>query len=121
MSQANRMLEQMPPNSKAVAGSSISSGASSLSTGICTCGSALNTLATTSDVIAVAHSAKAVGVDLFGIVPSVAAKISPYATPETMASSAQNPATVGLIFLSLGGWLHSHFRIIDKSPKKIPS
>lgn len=115
--QANKMVEQMPPNSKALSGTGISS----LSTGISASGSALNTMATTSDVIAVAHSAKAVGVDSFGIVPSVAAKLTPYATPETMVSSAQHPESIGSMFSGLGAWLHSHFRFIDKRQRKIPS
>ena len=119
--QANKVIAQMPPKSKALSGTGISSGASSLSSGVSASGSVLNTMATTSDVIAIAHSAKAVGVDSFGIVPCVAAKLTPYATPETMVSSARHPESVGTVFSGLGAWLHSHFRFIDKRQRKIPS
>lgn len=121
LAQANKFIEQIPPDTRALSGASSLTGVPSLSTGSAISGSAINTAATTSDVIATAYFAKSVGVDSFGIVPSVMAKSSPYATPATIASSAQHPESAGTIFSGLGAWLHSHFKITYNKAKKIPS
>ena len=94
---------------------------SSSGSGLMTLGTASNTAATTSDIIGSAYMSKAVGVDSFGIVPSAAAKSAPYMTPETVVSSQAHPETAGTIFSGLGAWIHSHFRLIDARPSKIPS
>lgn len=119
--QANKMMAQMKPEQRGLSALSSSAGMSSSGMGIITGGSATNTAATTSDVVAVANFLKASEIDSFGIAPSAAAKTAPYLTPETAVSSNQHPETVGSIFSGLGVFIHKHFKIVDTRPKKIPS
>jgi len=119
--QANQMIGHMNPEYRGLSAAASSSGMSTAGTGLLTCGSVSNTAATTSDVIGSAYVLKASGVDSFGIVPSSMAKSAPYLTPATAESTAQNPSTAGSMFSSLGSWIHSHFRLIDNKPSKIPS
>ena len=119
--QANQMMKHMTPNQRGVSALSSSTGISSSGMGIITGGSASNTAATTSDVIGSAYLLKATGIDSFGIVPSAAAKSSPYLTPASAESTAQNPATAGSLFTTIGGYIHRHFKIVSNKPSKIPS
>ena len=121
LAQANQMITHMSPEQRGFAVAASSSGMSTSGCGLVTLGTTLNTAATTSDVIASAHFLKASGVDSFGISPSTIAKSAPYMTPETVASSQAHPETAVTIFSGLGGWLHSHFKLFDNRPKKIPS
>lgn len=119
--EANQMIRHISPEYRGISAGASSSAASSMGTGLLTSGSGVNTSATTSDVLATAFWAQASGVDSFGIVPSAIAKSAPYLTPQTVASTQANPSTAGSIFSTIGGWLHSHFRIIDARQKKLPS
>lgn len=121
LAQANGIIQKMPPEYRGLSAAAGSTGLGSSSSSAISGSSVINTAATTSDVVASAFFAKASGVDSYGIVPSTMAKISPYATPATMASSAQHPETAGSVFSGLGAWLHSHFKFTDNRTKKIPS
>lgn len=113
----NKSYNQQPNSIKASLGTS----SIGLGTGISTGVPITNTAATGSDVIGSAFCAKAIGIDSFGIAPSVIAKITPYATPQTIASSVAHPETAGGIFSTIGGWFHRHAKISINSQKKIPS
>lgn len=121
LAQANQMIAHMTPDQRGFAAATSSLGMSSSGCGLVTLGTGSNTAATTSDVIAAAHFLKASGIDSFGIAPSTIAKSAPYMTPETIVSSQAHPETAGTIFSGLGGWIHSHFKLFDNRPKKIPS
>ncbi len=121
LAQANQMITHMPPEQRGLAVAASSSGMSTSGSGLMTLGTASNTAATTSDVIASAHFLKASGIDSFGIAPSAIAKSAPYMTPETIASSQAHPETAGTVFSGLGAWIHSHFKLFDNRPRKIPS
>lgn len=121
LAQANQMITHMSPEQRGLAAAASSSGMSTSGSGLMTLGTASNTAATTSDVIASAHFLKASGIDSFGIAPSAIARSAPYMTPETIVSSQVHPETAGTIFSGLGGWIHSHFKLFNNRPKKIPS
>jgi hypothetical protein len=106
-----------PDGAKASLGSSTLMGSSSTAVGV----PATNTVATGSDIIGTAFILKPMDIDSYGIVPSVLAKMTPYATPETVESSAFHPETAGAIFSTMGSELHKHARIKINNTKKIPS
>ncbi len=94
----------------------IAEGMCALSSGTSTIGStAAGTVGTTvshslgsaANVVGSAFSAKASGVDSFGIVPSVIEAASPHVTPATVASAEAHPSTMGSIFSAIGNFFHS--------------
>lgn len=76
LAEANQMIKNMPPEYRGLSAGASSVGISSSGSGLVTTGSGSNSLATGFDIVGTAYSAKAVGVDSFGIVPSVSRKIS---------------------------------------------
>lgn len=111
------MYNNAPVGAKASSGFSTLIGSSSTVVGV----PVTNTVASGSDVIGTAFILKPLGVDSYGIVPSVLAKITPYATPKTIESSVLHPETAGSIFSTIGSELHSHAKIKINSTKNIPS
>ena len=85
--------------------------------------SAGKTTAAGSGAIGTAFSAKAFGTDMSGIVPSVIAKITPSAAPETVATSIEHPEIAGSIFSTVGEWFNRHFRFNfdNKQIRKFPN
>lgn len=104
-------MSNVQNNSKTIA-----EGISALSSGTSTIGStAAGTVGTTvshsigsaANVVGSAFSAKASGVDSFGIVPSVIESASPHVTPATVASAKAHPSVMGSIFSTIGDFFHS--------------
>ncbi len=100
-------------------------------TGSCAVGStSAGTLGTTasnvagsaSDVLGTAFSAKASGIDSFGIVPSSLDAVAPYVTPKTIISANNNPSTMGSLFSTIGSFLHDLGKSVTVTKKvKDPS
>lgn len=70
-----------------------------------------------SDIIGSAFSAKASGVDSFGIVPSVLDAVAPYATPKTIVSANNHPSVMGSIFSTIGNTIGNIVKTTEKSVK----
>ena len=111
---ANELQRTAPPASQASTGANYLSSCVSTIAGV----SAGKTTAAGSGAIGTAFSAKASGIDMSGIVPSVIAKITPSAAPETAATSIEHPEVAGSIFSTIGEWLNRYFRL-DLGNKQI--
>lgn len=95
-----------------------SSSLGSVSTGIVGT-SASHTAGSAANTVGSAFSAKAVGVDSFGIVPSVIEAATPHATPATIESAKAHPSLMGSIFSTIGDFFHSLGKV--KTRTKDPS
>ena len=116
---ANELQRTAPPASQASTGANYLSSCVSTIAGV----SAGKTTAAGSGAIGTAFSAKAFGTDMSGIVPSVIAKITPSAAPETVATSIEHPEIAGSIFSTVGEWFNRHFRFNfdNKQIRKFPN
>lgn len=95
-------------------------------TGSCAVGSSsAGTLGTTAsqvagstfDVLGTAFSAKASGIDSFGIVQSSLDAMTPYVTPKTVISANNNPSIMGSLFSTIGDTLRNIGKTAQKQLK----
>lgn len=115
---AQEFLNIAPDGLKASIGTTSSTCSTSTAVGV----PLTNTVGTGFDVLGTAFILKPMNVDSYGIVPSTLAKMAPYATPETVESSALHPETAGAIFSTTGWQLHRFARFKNSTTvKNIPS
>ena len=104
---SNAMAEATPGLST---GSCITGGLGSSSIGT----TASHAAGSAANVVGSAFSAKASGIDSFGIVPSV------MESPATIASSEAHPSLIGSLFSTIGDFFHSlgRVKVNVKDPSK---
>ena len=107
------MVEATPGLS---AGSCITGGLGSSTIGT----TASHAAGSASNIVGSAFSAKASGIDSFGIVPSVMESAAGHATPATIASAEGHPSLMGTLFSTIGDFFHSlgRVKVNVKDPSK---
>ncbi len=86
------------------------------STTVGTVGSTASQVAgSAADVLGTAFSAKASGIDSFGIVPDFLNSAAPYVTPKTIVSANNHPSIMGSFFSTVGDLLHSICKVKSKN------
>lgn len=110
---SNAMAEATPGLST---GSCITGGLGSSSIGT----TASHAAGSAANIVGSAFSAKASGIDSFGIVPSVMESAAGHATPATIASSEAHPSLIGSLFSTIGDFFHSlgRVKVNVKDPSK---
>ena len=73
------------------------------------------------DTVGSAFSAKQIGLNSSGIVPSVMDSIAPHITADTAFSAQNNPSILGTFFSSLGSYMHRMGKISINGNRRIPS
>ncbi len=69
------------------------------------------------DVLGTAFSAKASGIDSFGIVPDFLNSTAPYVTPKTIVSANNHPSIMGSFFSTVGNFFHELSKVKVKNVK----